>query len=235
LPLFEIDMLGAFYGKVRVLNDVSLRIEPGELVSIIGPNGAGKTTLLRAISRVVASEGEIRLDGEALVRCTPREMVARGVVQCPEGRKLFPDMGVENNLTLGAFLRRDKAEIAADLDRVYALFPILSERRRQKAGTMSGGEQQMLAIGRALMCRPRILMLDEPSFGIAPLIVERIFEVITRLNREGLTTLLVEQNASLALEVAQRAFVLENGRIVLSGKADELASNDKVREAYLGM
>ena len=235
MPLFEIDRLSAFYGKVRVLHDVSLRVEPGELVSIIGPNGAGKTTLLRAISRVVTSEGEIRLDGEALVRCTPREMVARGVVQCPEGRKLFPDMSVENNLTLGAFLRRDKAEIAADLDRIYALFPILSERRKQKAGTMSGGEQQMLAIGRALMCRPRMLMLDEPSFGIAPLIVERIFEVITRLNREGLTTLLVEQNASLALEVAQRAFVLENGRIVLTGEARDLAANDKVREAYLGM
>jgi branched-chain amino acid transport system ATP-binding protein len=235
LPLFEINQLSAAYGKVRVLHDVSLRVEAGELVSIIGPNGAGKTTLLRALSRMVASQGEIRLDGEALTKAAPREMVARGVVQCPEGRKLFPDMSVENNLRLGAFLRRDKAGIAGDLDKVYALFPVLAERRKQKAGTMSGGEQQMLAIGRALMCRPRILMLDEPSFGIAPLIVERIFEVIARLNREGLTTLLVEQNAALALEVATRAFVLENGRIVLSGAANELAANDQVREAYLGM
>lgn len=235
MPLFEIDRLSAAYGQVRVLHQVSLRVEPGELVSIIGPNGAGKTTLLRALSRMVAGEGEIRLDGEALTKATPREMVARGVVLCPEGRKLFPDMSVENNLKLGAFLRRDKTEIQADLDKAYALFPVLAERRKQKAGTMSGGEQQMLAIGRALMCRPRILMLDEPSFGIAPLIVERIFEVISGLNHEGLTTLLVEQNASLALEVASRAFVLENGRIVLSGAARDLAANDQVREAYLGM
>jgi branched-chain amino acid transport system ATP-binding protein len=218
-----------------VLHEVALEIDAGELVSLIGPNGAGKTTLLRAISRLVSTEGRIWFDGQDITKLTPQQAVGRGIVQSPEGRKLFPDMTVKDNLELGAFLRRNPAEIRSDLERVCELFPILWERREQKAGTMSGGEQQMLAIGRALMCRPRILLLDEPSFGIAPIIVDRIFAVIQRLNQEGLTTLLVEQNVNLALDVAARAYVLEGGRVVLSGRTEELSSNEAVREAYLGM
>jgi branched-chain amino acid transport system ATP-binding protein len=201
---------------LRVLHEIALEIDAGELVSLIGPNGAGKTTLLRAISRLVTTEGQIWFDGQDIAKLTPQQVVGHGIVQSPEGRKLFPDMTVKDNLELGAFLRRNPSEIRSDLERVCELFPILWERREQKAGTMSGGEQQMLAIGRALMCRPRILLLDEPSFGIAPIIVDRIFAVIQRLNQEGLTTLLVEQNVSLALDVAARAYVLEGGRIALS-------------------
>jgi branched-chain amino acid transport system ATP-binding protein len=235
LPSLAIKNLCASYGRLRVLHEVALEIGAGELVSLIGPNGAGKTTLLRAISRLVKTEGQIWFDGEDITKLTPQQVVARGIVQSPEGRKLFPDMTVKDNLELGAFLRRNPSEIRSDLERVCELFPILWERREQKAGTMSGGEQQMLAIGRALMCRPRILLLDEPSFGIAPIIVDRIFAVIQRLNQEGLTTLLVEQNVSLALDVATRAYVLEGGRVALSGKTEELSSNEAVREAYLGM
>lgn len=235
MTLLRVEGLEAFYGHLRALVDVSLTVEVGELVSIIGPNGAGKTTCLRALSGLIRTAGTVEFDGHSLTDMSPHAIVGLGVIQCPEGRKLFPDMTVEENLHLGAFLRKDHTEILDDLARVKDLLPILHERRQQKAGTLSGGEQQMLAIGRALMCRPRILLLDEPSFGIAPIIVDRIFEVIHRLNEDGLTTLLVEQNVSLALDVCDRAYVLEGGRIVLSGTAAEISANAAVREAYLGM
>lgn len=218
-----------------MLHDVSLEIDEGELVSLIGPNGAGKTTLLRSISRLSATEGSIRFDGRELTELSPQEVVALGVVQCAEGRKLFPDMTVGDNLDLGAYLRSDQAGIRADLARVYGLFPVLESRRAQRAGTMSGGEQQMLAIGRALMSKPRILLLDEPSFGISPILVDRIFAVIRQLNEEGLTALVVEQNAAVALELSARTYVLESGRIVLSGPSREVSANQAVRESYLGM
>ena len=235
MPLLRVENLSATYGTLRVLHDVSLEIDEGELVSLIGPNGAGKTTILRAISRLAATEGSIRFDGRELTTRSPQQVVALGVVQCAEGRKLFPDMTVGDNLDLGAYLRSDREGIRADLKRVYGLFPVLESRRGQRAGTMSGGEQQMLAIGRALMSRPRILLLDEPSFGISPILVERIFAVIMQLNKEGLTALVVEQNAAVALEVSARTYVLESGRIVLSGSSRDVAENRAVRETYLGM
>ena len=235
MPLLRVENLCAAYGTLRVLHDVSLEIDEGELVSLIGPNGAGKTTILRAISRLAATEGSIRFDGRELTTRSPQEVVALGVVQCAEGRKLFPDMTVGDNLDLGAYLRSDREGIRADLERVYGLFPVLESRRGQRAGTMSGGEQQMLAIGRALMSRPRILLLDEPSFGISPILIERIFAVIMQLNKEGLTALVVEQNAAVALEVSARTYVLESGRIVLSGSSRDVAENRAVRETYLGM
>ena len=235
MQLLTVDGLCAAYGALRVLHDVSLVIDEGELVSLIGPNGAGKTTLLRAISRLVTTEGRIRFDGRELTGLSPQEVVAQGVIQCAEGRKLFTDMTAGDNLELGAYLRSDRAGIRADLERVYALFPVLESRRAQRAGTMSGGEQQMLAIGRALMSKPRILLLDEPSFGISPILVERIFAVIRQLNEEGLTALVVEQNAGVALEVSARTYVLESGRIVLSGPSREVAADRAVRESYLGM
>ena len=235
MPLLRVENLCAAYGTLRVLHDVSLEIDEGELVSLIGPNGAGKTTILRAISRLAATEGSIRFDGRELTTRSPQEVVALGVVQCAEGRKLFPDMTVGDNLDLGAYLRSDRKGIRADLERVYGLFPVLESRRGQRAGTMSGGEQQMLAIGRALMSRPRILLLDEPSFGISPILIERIFAVIMQLNTEGLTALVVEQNAAVALEVSARTYVLESGRIVLSGSSRDVAENRAVRETYLGM
>ena len=235
MPLLRVENLSAAYGTLRVLHDVSLEIDEGELVSLIGPNGAGKTTILRAISRLATTEGSIRFDGREITTRSPQEVVALGVVQCAEGRKLFPDMTVGDNLDLGAYLRSDREGIRADLERVYGLFPVLESRRGQRAGTMSGGEQQMLAIGRALMSRPRILLLDEPSFGISPILIERIFAVIMQLNKEGLTALVVEQNAAAALEVSARTYVLESGRIVLSGSSRDVAENRAVRETYLGM
>ena len=235
MPLLRVENLSAAYGTLRVLHDVSLEIDEGELVSLIGPNGAGKTTILRAISRLATTEGSIRFDGREITTRSPQEVVALGVVQCAEGRKLFPDMTVGDNLDLGAYLRSDRGGIRADLERVYGLFPVLESRRGQRAGTMSGGEQQMLAIGRALMSRPRILLLDEPSFGISPILIERIFAVIMQLNKEGLTALVVEQNAAVALEVSARTYVLESGRIVLSGSSRDVAENRAVRETYLGM
>lgn len=235
MALLEVEELSAFYGHLRVLSDVSLTVEAGELVAIIGSNGAGKTTLLRSLSGLIETKGHIRFDGRDLTAESPQAIVGLGIVHCPEGRKLFPDLTVGENLSLGAFLRRDHEAIQADLERVNDLFPILRERREQKAGTLSGGEQQMLAVGRALMSRPRILLLDEPSFGIAPIIVDRIFEVIRQLNAGGLTTLLVEQNVGVALDVCTRAYVLENGHIALSGSAREISSNAAVRESYLGM
>lgn len=234
MALLKVNNLSAFYGPLKALTAISLTVEAGELVSIIGPNGAGKTTCLRALSGLIRTEGSVMFDDQELVGMRPQQIVSNGVIQCPEGRQLFPHMSVGENLRMGAFLRSDH-QVRMDLERIVDLLPILHERREQKAGTLSGGEQQMLAIGRALMSRPRILLLDEPSFGIAPIIVDRIFDVIHKLNKDGLTTLLVEQNVSLALDVCDRAYVLESGGIVISGSAAEVSSNESVRETYLGM
>lgn len=230
-----VERLTAAYGPVPVLHEVSLQVRAGELVALIGPNGAGKTTLLRALSGLLRAQGRIDLDGRSLAGLSAREIVRAGVVHCPEGRQLFGDMSVHENVLLGAHLRNDRTGVPSDLERVYTLFPVLKERVRQRAASLSGGEQQMLAIGRAIMSRPRVLLLDEPSFGLAPLVVERIFSVIRQLNREGLTALVVEQNAQLALESATRTYVLEAGRVVLDGPSDQVGSHPQVREAYLGM
>ncbi len=230
----QIDQLRAAYGAVPVLDGVSLRVAAGEIVALIGPNGAGKTTLLRAISGLLPSQGRVRLHERDLQGRAPPLIVRAGLIHCPEGRQLFADLSVEDNLRLGAHLRRDREAVGADIERMGQLFPAL-QRRRQRAGSMSGGEQQMLAIARALMARPVVLMLDEPSFGIAPLMVERIFSVLRKLNEEGLTALVVEQNARAALELAHRAYVLEGGRVVLEGTCAEMAIHPGVREAYLGL
>lgn len=235
LALLKVEGLSAFYGPLKALSAISLSVDAGELVSIIGPNGAGKTTCLKALSGLLRAEGSVVFDGKELVGMHPQQIVSSGVIQCPEGRRLFPDMSVRENLSMGAFLRKDHAQVRTDMERIVDLLPILHDRRDQKAGTLSGGEQQMLAIGRALMCRPKILLLDEPSFGIAPIIVDRIFDVIHKLNADGLTTLLVEQNVSLALDVCDRVYVLESGTIAISGTASEVSSNQGVRETYLGM
>jgi branched-chain amino acid transport system ATP-binding protein len=233
--MLELDQLRAGYGNIEALHGISLNVDEGEIVTLIGANGAGKTTALMTISGCVrARGGAIRFCGRDISRLATHEIVALGLVQSPEGRKIFPRLSVMENLEMGAFSRRDKDGIAADAKRVFELFPILGERRRQPGGTLSGGEQQMLAIGRAMMARPRLLLLDEPSLGLAPLIVSRIFEVIRELNREGATILLVEQNARMALKAAHRGYVLETGTISMSGPASELLSDQRVRSAYLG-
>ena len=231
----SIEGLTAGYGSVKVLHDVTLTVPQGQIVTLVGPNGAGKTTLIRAISSLIPSTGRILFEGNDLVGEAPHKVVQRGVVQCADDRKLFPYMSVYANLLMGAYLRTDKAGIDADLERVFALFPILGERRNQQAGTLSGGEQQMASIGRALMAQPKLLLLDEPSFGIAPIMVDRIFEAISHLNSEGLSVLLIEQNVNLALEISSIGYVLENGRIVLSGPSKEVAQNEMVHKAYLGL
>ena len=233
--MLQITGLEAYYGKAAILRGVKLTAHEGEVTSVIGPNGAGKTTLLRAISRLIRSSGSISLDGESLAGLSPRAVIQKGVIQCPEGRQLFPRMSVHDNLLMGAFLRTDLKGIAGDLERTYELFPRLAERRRQLAGTLSGGEQQMLAIGRAIMSRPRLLMLDEPFLGLAPLAVQHIFEVMGMLHRGGLTTLLVEQNASIALKIAQRTYVIEEGRIAREGTSEALLRDTWIRQSYLGM
>ena len=233
--LLRIENLAVYYGGIQALKEVTLHLDPGELLAIIGANGAGKTTLLRTLSGVLrARSGSIRFEGKELTRLSPFEIVGLGIAHSPEGRQLFGGLTVLENLRLGAVQRTDRAAIELDLERVYDLFPVLKERRTQRAGTLSGGEQQMLAIGRALMARPRLLLLDEPSLGLAPLLVERIFEVIARLKAERVTLLLVEQNARMALEVADRAYVMETGSIKLRGTAAELAANPEVERAYLG-
>ena len=230
-----VEGLDVFYGAVHALKGVSLRVEPGEIVALIGANGAGKTTLLRTISGLIpARGGHVRLEDRELLKLPPHEIVGLGISQSPEGRLVFANMTVEDNLELGAYRRRDRARIRADRDAVYQLFPRLLERRRQAAGTLSGGEQQMLAIGRALMSSPRLLLLDEPSLGIAPLLVRDIFKTIVEINTRGTTVLLVEQNAHMALSIARRGYVLETGRVVLEDEAAKLASNAEVRAAYLG-
>lgn len=232
--MLRIEGLTVAYGGIEAVRGVSLDVAEGELVTIVGNNGAGKTTTLMAISGVAPiRSGRIVINGEETTRLAPHAIVARGVAHCPEGRLVFGRLTVHENLRLGAYQRKDGAALKQDIDRIYALFPRLLERRTQLAGTLSGGEQQMLAIGRALMSRPRLLMLDEPSLGLAPLIVQRIFGVIRQLHAEGVTILLVEQNAHLALTVADRAYVLETGEVRLAGKAKELIDNPEVRKAYL--
>jgi branched-chain amino acid transport system ATP-binding protein len=234
-PLLELHAVDAAYGHVRALRGVTLTVMPGELVCLLGGNGAGKTTTLLCASAVHhAVAGSVRFAGEDLTRLPAHAVVARGLVQVPEGRRIFPRLSVAENLAMGAWLRRDRAGIARDRERIYALFPVLAERRGQEGGTLSGGEQQMLALGRALMAAPRLLMLDEPSMGIAPLLVARIAEAIRALNRDGLPILLVEQNARLALGLASRAYVLETGAIAMHGTSAELAGDPRIAATYLG-
>ena len=234
MPLLEVEDIHAHYGTIEALKGISLSVEEGEVVTLIGSNGAGKSTTLRAISGLTpASAGSVRIGGTDITRVPAHEIVSHGIALAPEGRHCFPRMTVRENLDLGAHRRRGP-EVAEDLERIFSLFPRLQERAKQKAGTMSGGEQQMLAIGRALMARPRVLMLDEPSMGIAPILVQRIYETITEINRGGMTILLVEQNANYALDVSSRGYVLETGRVVLSGQSSSLRENPEVQRAYLG-
>ncbi|MFG1777407.1 ABC transporter ATP-binding protein [Micromonospora sp. DT178] len=234
--LLEIDDVSLLYGRIQALHGISLTVDEGEIVALIGANGAGKSTTMRAISgiRPVAS-GSIRFDGEDITKLRADLRVRRGLCQAPEGRGIFPGMTVLENLDMGAYTRRDRAGIAQDLDRVLGLFPRLAERRKQQGGTLSGGEQQMLAVGRALMSRPKLLLLDEPSMGLAPMLIQQIFDIIVEINQQGTTVLLVEQNAQQALARAHRAYVLETGRIVKSGTGAELLHDPAVKEAYLGV
>lgn len=233
--LLELDKVDAGYGPIHALHQISLTVRSGEIVTLIGCNGAGKTTTLLCCSGIVrASGGAIRFKGEAIHEQPAHLIVRRGLAQVPEGRKIFPRLTVVENLRLGAFTRDDPREIADGIDHAYSLFPILAERRHQTGGTLSGGEQQMLAIGRALMSKPQVLLMDEPSMGVAPLLVLKIFDTIRTLNREGLAVLLVEQNARLALKLAHRGYVIETGRIVMEDAADRLLADPKVQEAYLG-
>jgi len=235
MAFLDIEDIQTYYGNIQALKGVSLKVEEGECVTLIGSNGAGKSTTLRSVSGLTPPRtGSIRLADDEISHLPPQEIVRLGICQSPEGRKCFSRMTVRENLELGAFLRRDSGGILKDLERVFELFPRLDERQAQKAGTMSGGEQQMLAIGRALMGRPRILLLDEPSMGIAPILVERIYETIAEINKQGTTILLVEQNANFALEVSQRAYVLETGHVVLSDDSSTLRTNPEVQKAYLG-
>jgi branched-chain amino acid transport system ATP-binding protein len=235
MALLEITDIHTYYGNIEALKGITVEVEEGECVTLIGSNGAGKSTTLRSVSGLTPPrQGSIRFNGREITETPPQDIVAMGVAQSPEGRHVFPRMTVNENLLLGAYLRRDQAEIAADLERVYDLFPRLKERERQKGGTMSGGEQQMLAIGRALMARPTLLLLDEPSMGIAPILVERIYETIAEINRQGTTILLVEQNANFALDVSSRGYVLETGSVALADKSAALRENPEVQRAYLG-
>ena len=234
MALLEVSDIHTRYGSIEALKGVSLTVEEGEVVTLIGSNGAGKSTTLRSISGLTpASSGKITFDGQDITRTPAHEIVSSGIALSPEGRHCFPRMTVRENLDLGAYRRRGP-EVAADLERVFELFPRLQERERQKAGTMSGGEQQMLAIGRALMARPRLLMLDEPSMGIAPILVQRIYGTIGEINRSGVAILLVEQNANYALDIAKRGYVLETGRVVLANASAELRDDPEVQRAYLG-
>ena len=235
MSLLSLENLQVGYGGIRAVKGVDLTVEPGELVCLIGANGAGKTTTLRAITGLVrASGGRIVYDGSDISALKPHEVSRRGLALVPEGRGVFAQLTIEENLAMGAYARNDRAGVSADLERSYTLFPRLKERRRQTAGTLSGGEQQMLAISRALMSRPKLLLLDEPSMGLAPLMVERIFEVIRGISADGVTMLLVEQNARLALEVSRRGYVLESGQVTISGEAHALLGDPRIREAYLG-
>jgi branched-chain amino acid transport system ATP-binding protein len=233
--MLKLENLEVAYGNIKAIKGISLEVNQGEIVTLIGSNGAGKSTTLRAISGILKPKsGSITFNGERIDGVEGHDIVAKGICQSPEGRRIFPKMSVDENLDLGAFLRNDKEGIAADRDRVLELFPRLRERIDQKAGTMSGGEQQMIAVGRALMGSTKLLLLDEPSMGLAPVLVDMIFETIEKINKQGTTILLVEQNALAALNVADRAYVLESGSIKMSGKAKDLISNDEVTKAYLG-
>jgi len=235
MAILEVDHIHAYYGNIHALNGISLSVDTGEIVTLIGANGAGKTTTLNAISGLVrVREGQVRLRGEDLSRVSAHEIVARGIVQVPEGRRMFSRLTVEENLRMGGYIS-SRDEVLAGIQRAFTLFPRLKERRRQVAGTLSGGEQQMLAIGRALMARPSVLLLDEPSMGLAPVLVDMIFDTIAKLHDEGTTILLVEQNARMALQIADRGYVIETGAIVLSDRAENLRENQMVRNAYLGI
>ena len=235
MAMLEVNEIHSYYGNIHALKGISLTVDKGEIVTLIGANGAGKTTTLKTISGTMhPRHGSITLDGKHIETLPPHEIVMRGIGQAPEGRKVFGALTVLENLEMGAYARTDQAAIARDLDFVFTLFPRLSERKSQVGGTLSGGEQQMLAMGRALMTHPRILMLDEPSMGLAPVLVEAIFETIHQLNREGTTILLIEQNAAKALQVARRGYVIETGQIVLQDSAENLRKSEHVRKAYLG-
>jgi branched-chain amino acid transport system ATP-binding protein len=235
VALLELNDVHTYYGAIHALRGVTMNVEEGEIVTLIGSNGAGKSTTLRTISGLLRPrEGQIKLRDQRIDGRRPHEIVALGICQSPEGRRVFSRMSVHENLEMGAFARRDKTAIAADFDRVYGLFPRLKERTAQRAGTLSGGEQQMLAIGRALMAAPRVLLLDEPSMGLAPILVEQIFDIIRTINKSGTTVLLVEQNALMALGIANRGYILQTGEIVLTDTADKLRQNPAVRKAYLG-
>lgn len=236
MATLHLSNIHTFYGNIHALQGISIEVNDGEIVTLIGANGAGKSTTLRTISGLLQPrEGEVRLDGQRINGVPPHEIVTRGVCQVPEGRRIFSRMTVRENLEMGAFSRKDKGAIRADMDRIFELFPRLQERLNQKGGTLSGGEQQMLAMGRALMARPKILLLDEPSMGLAPILVETIFNTIREINAQGVTVLLVEQNAVMALQVAHRGYVLETGSIVLSDSAESLRQNETVQQAYLGI
>ncbi|HEX9441387.1 MAG TPA: ABC transporter ATP-binding protein [Roseiflexaceae bacterium] len=234
--MLELKNVHSFYGNIHALKGISLRVDKGEIVTLIGSNGAGKSTTLRTISGILQPrEGEVWLEGQRIDHVPAHKVVERGVLQSPEGRRIFPRLTVRENLEMGAFTRNDKAAIQEDVERVFGLFPRLRERTAQKGGTLSGGEQQMLAIGRALMGRPRVLLLDEPSMGLAPVLVEQIFSIIRDINAQGTTILLVEQNALMALGVAHRGYVLQTGKIVLTDTAQRLSENEMVQKAYLGV
>ena len=234
-PTLLLEDVHTYYGSIHALKGVALEVHEGEVVTLIGANGAGKSTTLRSINGLnTPREGRIVFQGKDITRRPPHEIVQMGISQSPEGRRLFPHMTVLENLEMGAFQRSDRSQIKEDLDRVYSLFPRLAERKGQRAGTLSGGEQQMVAIGRALMAQPKLLMLDEPSMGLAPIFVEKIFEIIQEINQQGTTILLVEQNALMALDAADRGYVLETGRIALADDAKRLRDNEQVRKTYLG-
>jgi branched-chain amino acid transport system ATP-binding protein len=234
-PLLEVKNINVFYGDIQALWDVSLQVEEGAIVALLGANGAGKTTLLKTVSGLVRpGGGEIIFLGKPISHLNPKEIVDRGIVHVPEGRRLFPSLTVLENLRLGAYIPRARPSFLSSLERVYALFPVLKNRKDQKAGTLSGGEQQMLAIGRALMAQPKIIMLDEPSLGLSPILVKTIFQLINTLNEQKTTILLVEQNINQALKVAHQAYVLKTGRIVMSGPGSELIKNEEIRKAYIG-
>lgn len=235
MSLLKVENLFVSYGPIKALKGISFEVQTGEVVSLIGANGAGKTTTLRAVSGIVPCQGQIHFKGQSLVALPPYERTALGLAQSPEGRGVFADMSVYENLLMGAYSRQNKKEIQQDIEKYFTLFPRLKERAQQLSGTLSGGEQQMLAICRALMSRPQLLLLDEPSLGLAPLIVAKIFEIIKDLNKSGMSILLVEQNARMALKVSHRAYVLETGEITLQDSASALLDNDQVRRAYLGI
>jgi branched-chain amino acid transport system ATP-binding protein len=236
MALLEVENIHSYYGNIHALKGVSLTVDKGEIVTLIGGNGAGKSTTLRTITGTIKPrEGHVHLEGEDLASYKPHQIVYKGVAMVPEGRRIFSRLSVTENLDMGAYIRNNKAEISTDLERVFGLFPRLKERRNQVAGTLSGGEQQMLATARALMARPRILLMDEPSMGLAPVLVEVIFDTIVQINKEGTTVLLVEQNALMALSIAHRGYVLQTGEIVLQNSAENLKKNEMVQKAYLGM
>lgn len=235
MVILDVQNLNVHYGVIHALKGISFSVKEGEIVTLIGGNGAGKSTTLRAISGLEGkSDGVVKFLGQNISKLAPHKVVSLGLSQVPEGRRVFPQLTVEDNLFLGAYLRKDKKEIQIDLDKVYLLFPRLKERRKQQAGSLSGGEQQMLAMGRGLMSKPKLLLLDEPSMGLAPMLVRDIFRIIQEINAQGTTILLVEQNANLSLDISDRAYVLETGKITLAGAASELAKDDRIKAAYLG-